>query len=350
MKSLKTLVCILILFVTIHSIFATGKPSDDLKRSVALMAKIGACWSPSFSPDGKQIAFVSDLTGIPQIWTVSASGGWPTQVTALDDRVGAVEWSPDGEMLAFSVAPGGGMNQQVYLVKPDGTAIRRLTDGGKETNWLGGWTFDGKRLTLASNRRSAGAMDAYLADIATGELKLIAINKGVGRFTDTSRDGQRALLARTVSRGNNNLFLVELSTGDETLLTPHDGPGSFSGRLSPDGKSVYLSSNKNRDLSAFAKVTLDVKNQPGEIEVLAERKDAELASLVLNKQGTRAALVWNVAGVNHLDFMDLATQKLTKGPKLPAEIVGSLTFQRLGIYWPWWPPERRRLQISGCWI
>ncbi len=220
MKSLKTLVCILILFVTTHSIFATGKPSDDLKRSVALMAKIGACWSPSFSPDGKQIAFVSDLTGIPQIWTVSASGGWPTQVTALDDRVGAVEWSPDGEMLAFSVAPGGGMNQQVYLVKPDGRGMRRLTDGGKETNWLGGWTFDGKRLTLASNRRSAGAMDGYLADIATGELKLIAINKGVGMFTDTSRDGQRALLARTVSRGDNNLFLVDLSTGDETLLNP----------------------------------------------------------------------------------------------------------------------------------
>lgn len=330
MKSLKTLVCILILFVTTHSIFATGKPSDDLKRSVALMAKIGACWSPSFSPDSKQIAFVSDLTGIPQIWTVSASGGWPTQVTALDDRVGVVEWSPDGEMLAFSVAPGGGMNQQVYLVKPDGTAMRRLTDGGKETNWLGGWTFDSKRLTLASNRRSAGAMDAYLADIATGELKLIAINKGVGRFTDTSRDGQRALLARTISRGNNNLFLVDLSTGDETLLTPHDGPGSFSGRLSPDGKSVYLSSNKNRDLSAFAKVKLDAKNKPGEIEVLAERKDAELASLVLNEQGTRAALVWNVAGVNQLDFMDLATQKITKGPKLPAEIVGSLSFSKDG--------------------
>ena len=145
MNPLKPLVYILILFIATSSELAAGDSSDDLKRSVALMAKIGACWSPSFSPDGKQIAFVSDLTGIPQIWTVSASGGWPTQVTALDDRVGAVEWSPDGEMLAFSVAPGGGINQQVYIVKPDGTAMRRLTDGGKETNWLGGWTFDGKR-------------------------------------------------------------------------------------------------------------------------------------------------------------------------------------------------------------
>ena len=90
MKLLKTRFCILILFISTRSVLATGDSSEDLKRSVAMMAKIGACWSPSFSPDGKQIAFVSDLTGIPQIWTVSSNGGWPTQVTALDDRVGEV--------------------------------------------------------------------------------------------------------------------------------------------------------------------------------------------------------------------------------------------------------------------
>ncbi len=73
MKPLKTLVYILILFIATSSGLAAGDSSGDLKRSVALMAKIGACWSPSFSPDGKQIAFVSDLTGIPQIWTVSCS-------------------------------------------------------------------------------------------------------------------------------------------------------------------------------------------------------------------------------------------------------------------------------------
>ena len=126
---------------------------DDLERSVALMAKIGSASSPSFSPDGKTIAFVSNMSGLPQVWTVDAAGGYPQLVTAFDDPVGFVEWSPDGAWLAFTLAPGGGMNVQVYLVRPDGTGLKRLTDGGKENNRLGPWSDDGSLLVLGSNRR-----------------------------------------------------------------------------------------------------------------------------------------------------------------------------------------------------
>ena len=62
----------------------------------------------------------------PQIWSVAVDGGWPVQLTALDDPVGFVTWSPDGKWLAFSLAPGGGMNSQVFLVRPDGTGMRRM--------------------------------------------------------------------------------------------------------------------------------------------------------------------------------------------------------------------------------
>jgi len=43
---------------------------------VKAMAQIGFCTAPVFSPDGKTIAFVSDLGGLPQVWTVPATGGW----------------------------------------------------------------------------------------------------------------------------------------------------------------------------------------------------------------------------------------------------------------------------------
>src|SRR5579884_828804 len=108
--------------------------AESLETRVARIARIGSCWSPSFSPDGPRLAFVSDLNGVPQVWVVSTAGGWPELVIALDDQVLAVSWSPDGAWLAFLLAPGGGMNQQVYLVRPDGTELHRLTDGGKETN------------------------------------------------------------------------------------------------------------------------------------------------------------------------------------------------------------------------
>jgi len=99
-------------------------PDDDLERSVALMGKIGFANSPSFSPDGKTVAFISNLNGIPQVWTIPASGGFPKLVTAFDDPVGFVAWSPDGKWLAFNVAPGGGLNEQIYVSRPDGSRRR----------------------------------------------------------------------------------------------------------------------------------------------------------------------------------------------------------------------------------
>src|SRR5216684_2490350 len=150
--------------------FTIGAAADELERSVTLMARIGSCSSPSFSPDGKQLAFVSNMTGVPEVWTISVSGGFPKLVTALDDPVGSVGWSPDGEWLAFNIAPGGGFNEQIYVVRPDGTALRRLTEGGKENNFIGGWTHD-SRIMFSSSRRNPAATDAYLLEPVKGELR-----------------------------------------------------------------------------------------------------------------------------------------------------------------------------------
>jgi len=294
------------------------------------MAKIGFCSSPSFSPDGRTIAFVSNMTGVPQIFTVSAAGGWPDQVTAFDDPVGFVSWSPDGSRLAFTLAPGGGMNEQVYLVRPDGRGVARITEGGKETNRLGPWSRDGRSLSLGSNRRSGAAIDAYMYDIESGQSRLVKENQGIGGFADLTRDGKRALLTRLVARGDNNLFLVDIGSGKETLLTPHEGPGSFAGAFSPDGRTVYLASNKDRDLRAFARVRVSAAGLPGPIETLAARADAELDGFEINDAGTKAALLWNVAGRTELQVFDLATRKVTAKPKLPGEIIGGLAFSRDG--------------------
>jgi dipeptidyl aminopeptidase/acylaminoacyl peptidase len=310
---------------------AAAGPADDLETTVARMAKVGSCSSPSFSPDGSRIAFISNLSGSPQVWTVDAAGGWPRQVTALDDQVGGVEWSPTGDWLAFVLAPGGGMNTQIYLVRPDGTGLRRLTDGGKENNRLDGFSHDGRLLALSSNRRNGAAIDAWVADLATGEMRLVAENPGIGALADLSRDGRRAVLSRVVSRGDSNLYLLDLEAGGELLLTPHEGPGAFfGGFLSPDGSAVYLSSNLDRDLGAFARVRIGAGGAPGPVEVLAARDDAELDGFALTDDGGTAALLWNAAGRSELAFLDLASLTVKAGPELPGEIAGGLDFSRDG--------------------
>ena len=309
---------------------ATGA-ANELERSVAAMAEVGAAWSPSFSPDGKQLAFVSDLTGIPQVWVADVRGGWPKAVTRLEDQVSSVTWSPDGEWLAFQLAPAGGMNSQVYLVRPAGTDLLRLTDGGKENNWLGDWSHDGSLLTLASNRDSLRGMDSFTYDLASGSLAKIASNPGIGRISDLSRDGRLAAIWRMRSRGDADVYLRSLETGDESLLTPHEGPATYGGgRFSPDGRTVYLASNTGRDRVAFSRVRLSAAGTPGAEEVVAGRDDADLQSFTITDDGRVAALVWNVAGRNELMFLDLQTLSGARSKPLPAELIGGLTFSRDG--------------------
>jgi dipeptidyl aminopeptidase/acylaminoacyl peptidase len=309
-----------------------AQPSGDGKADTAVlverMARVGRAFSPTFSPDGTELALISDLNGIPQLWTMPTAGGWPRLVTAGIDPVGSVQWSPTSDWLAFSVLPGGGLNSQIHVIRADGTGMRRLTDGGKENNWLGDWTDDGKFLTMSSNRREPATMDAYLLDPTTGAMQMVAELHGVGAITSVSRDRRWAIVSRVKSRGDNNLFLLDLVARREVLVTEHTPPGEFYGEISPDGRTVYLGSNKDRDLTAFGRVRLSADGKPGPIEILAERADAELDGFELNHAGTEAALVWNVAGRHALDFIDLRTGTIRPGPRLPAELAGGGGYSR----------------------
>lgn len=313
---------------------AAAADTGDLATAVARMGRVGSCGSPSFSPDGERLAVVCDLSGLPQVWAVDAVGGWPAQVTASDDQVGRVLWSPDGAWLAFEAASGGALDHQIWLVRPDGTELHRITPNQGESNNLNGWSHDGHGVLLSSNRRSAASTEPFLYDPATDTTELLTTGDGLSFAQDLTRDGHRAVIWRMKNRGDNNLYLLRRgpdTTPAELLLTPHEGPGAFgSGHFSPDGGTVFLASNADRDLLAFARIVLGPDGEPGPIEVLASRDDAELEDFALTTDGTSAALLWNAAGRSELEFFDLASGERRPGPGLPAEVVGSLTFSEDG--------------------
>jgi dipeptidyl aminopeptidase/acylaminoacyl peptidase len=309
---------------------ADPNPSTDQSKSISIqeqvtaMARIGGAFSPSYSPDGKRIAFLTNISGSPQVWVMAADGGYPQQATAFDDPISAVAWSPIAARLAFSLAPGGGLNTQIYFGNPDGTGIARITPGGEVNSFFEGFADDG-RFAYATNERNPAGVDALLYDPASGKSQRIAQIDGLGGVADLSLDGKHALLERLVNRGDNNLYLVELATGNETLLTPHRGPGTFFGAFAADGKAVYLGSNLDRDLSVFGRI--DIRDgKPGKFAVLSQREDANLAGLNLDDARANAALTWNVGGRDELSLFELASGKERRIEALPADIINSLAF------------------------
>ena len=297
-----------------------GADPDDL---MTRCSRTPACVSASLSPDGRKLAFCSSLSGIQQAWTVDAAGGWPLPLTALDDPVTAVEWSPDGHWLALTVTPGGGVHTQVFVARPDGSDLRRLTRGGSETNRYTGWSQQGW-LHLASNERSAKTMDAVLVEPATGERRTVADLGGVGGIADVSADGRLALVERVRQRSDGDVLIIDLETGREVVLTPHEGPATNRhAHFSPDGRFVYLATDLGRELLGLARIDLAraAGGQPGPPELVAGRDDAELSLFATSPDGRHGALVWNTAGRFEIELLDLLTNRREPGPPPPAHTV-----------------------------
>src|SRR5438270_9125890 len=206
----------------------TPPRAKEVAAAVARMARVGSAGSPSFSPDGKWVSFISNMSGSPQAWIVPSEGGFPRMVTNGDDPVTQAEWSPAGDWIAVTIAPGGGLNTQVYVVKPDGTGMKLLTQGGQDNNSFNAWTEDGKQIAIDSSRNDPASRDSFMVDVTSGETKLVAKNPGVGGIEGISNDGKRALLSRLKNRGDNNLYLLDLASGKDTLITKHDGVAEFS--------------------------------------------------------------------------------------------------------------------------
>ncbi len=307
-------------------------------ESIKLMAKVGSCWSPTFSPDGIKLAFISDMTGAPQVWWLPASGGYPRAVTAFAEQISKVIWSPAGDWLAIQAAPGGGMNSQIELVRLDGSGRRRITPGGSSNNWLNCWTPDGGGVIFSSNLDDAKAMDSYLYCVKTGETRRFAFSSGTGLVEDVATDCRQVLLSRVEYRGDNNVYLASLYEEDERLLTPHETPSSFgNARFSHDGSSVYMVSNRDHDLASFVRVPIA---SGADWETLQARADAELEQFALSAGHELAALVWNTAGRHELELIDLDANQLAATIDLPGEIVDSPAFSADGA--------RLALTLSGA--
>ena len=321
-----------LVFATAHA----AQPDPELVRAVTLMAKVGSAGSPSFSPDGREIAFVTNISGSPQIWKVAVEGGYPRMVTNLDDPALNPKWSPDGEWIAFSTLPGGGLNSQIDLVRPDGTGMRRLTGGGKINNWIAEWTRDGSAIGASSNRESTDGMPAYLIR-TSGEFVPVTRQPGLNIMGAVSADRRVALVNRIVSRGSSDLFIVDIASGAETLLTAHAGPGNFNGVMTADGKTVYMVTSKDRDLPAFGRVRLGAQGA-GPIEVLAERDEAELEDIELDPSNRTVLLRWNVAGRNELELYDIASGRRRAVTPMPAEFASGFVFS----------PDGRLLAFSAA--
>ncbi len=295
------------------------KANHTKKYPISRYLNTRASYFPSFTSDGKQIAFITDITGVPQVWKVrffpdSESELWPDQLTFTPERVNGVWYSPalGNTRLIFDRDVGGDEKMQLFLLSPDGDVSTCLTERHEKARHIfGEWSKDGTQILYAANRRDPGLFDLYLQPIED-EAILVWRNDEPGFLFNLtfSPDEERALLTRMSSSFRHDLIEVNLVSREARIISPSDEETRFDAICyAPDGDSVFINTDLGSDFLHIDR--LDLKG--GEIEnVVSDKWDAEF--MTLSPDGRFLAYDLNVDGASELKVLDLTTGNTRSAP------------------------------------
>jgi len=217
-------------------------PIDDLyfTRSVS---------SASWSPNGKEFLFTTDMSGRSNLWKVSAAGGWPVQLIQSDERQTQGTWSPDGRWIVFQQDLGGNELWDIFAVPSEGGEIVNLTNTPDIREESPRWSPDGKTISVNYKPKDGTVYDLALLEWATRKVSKVTHEASPDHSWNSvawSPDGKTLYANRfEISFTDADVYAVDVRSGKTTNLTAHQGKVlNFASSLSPDGKTLLITSNR----------------------------------------------------------------------------------------------------------
>ena len=281
--------------------------------------KIRGAWGASWSPDGGRVAFLTEITGVPQVWEISSEGGWPEQLTFYEERISGAKYSPAENRLVFGMDAGGNERAQFFLLEND--RVTDLTRAPDAIHQSGAFSPDGGRIAYTATRRNGTDFDVFVQDLPDGEPTLVWEVSGYHTVPCWSPDGSFLIVARHRSNTDNDFYRLDLKTREATLLTPHEGEARFrSPNVTPDGTSLYLATDRDGDFVRLARMDLSSL----EIDHLTP-DDHDVEEVELSEDGRLLAATRNVGGYSDLLLFNGRGGRMPD-PEIPRGIVGGLAF------------------------
>jgi dipeptidyl aminopeptidase/acylaminoacyl peptidase len=203
----------------------------------------------SWSPDGKEIVFSTNISGRPNLWKVSASGGWPVQLIQSDDRQRAASWSPDGKWIVFQQDFGGNELWDIFAVPSEGGTVINLTQTPNIREESPRWSPDGKTIALDYKPQQGSTYDLALLDFSSRRVSKLTHEDSSDRNWDSvawSPDGKTLYANRAeVSHTDADVYAIDVASGKTTNLTAHHGKVlNLASSLAPDGKTLLITSDE----------------------------------------------------------------------------------------------------------
>jgi dipeptidyl aminopeptidase/acylaminoacyl peptidase len=292
-----------------------------------------------FLPDGSLL--VSTRFGeVEQVHRVAMPMGMREQVTFGAEPVGALSASPqrDGGFV-FARDRGGDENAQLYHYRPQDRSLRLLTDG-RSRHGGAVWSRDGKRIAFAGNARDGIATDIYVIEMSASDSpaaapaaapRLAVAAQGENWApVDWSTDGTQLLLLATSSVTDARLYLADVATGGLRLLSLGGKAGTRTGiggaRFSVDGRGVWFTADLGGEFQQLR--FLDLAD--GSVRTLTAEVPWDIEDFEPGPDGRWLAYIANVDGYGKVSLLDLGAARTVQPSGLPAGLVSGLRFDRSG--------------------
>ncbi|MFZ6769977.1 Tol-Pal system beta propeller repeat protein TolB [Undibacterium sp. Di26W] len=227
--------------------------ADGENEQVALRSK-EPIMSPSWSPDGTKLAYVSFELNKPVVYVQNLVTGARTLVANEKGNNSGPSWAPRGNKMAVVLSKD--EHTQIYTVNVDGSGLRRVSNS-TDIDTEPQWSADGESIYFTSNRSSKGQIYRMSSD--GGEAQRLTFNSGENTSPRISADGKTlAYISRR--DGNYQLFALDLASGQEQRLS--DATDDESPSFAPNGKYViYATRSGNRKSLVVVSVDGRVKQR-----------------------------------------------------------------------------------------
>ena len=291
--------------------------------------RTAAFWD--WHPTRREMLIGTRFGDAQQLHLVKIPGGARTQLTFFPDPVSGASYQPtDGRYVVFSKDVGGGEFFQKYRYDVATGDITLLTDG-KSRNVGGVWSHRGDRYAYMSTRRNGRDLDLWVMDPADPRTDRMVLELEGGGYAplDWSSDDRTMLLHQGISVNESYLWLVDVATGVKTLLTTQQGTDTVaygSAQFSRDGKGIYLTTDLGSEVRRLAYLSLLGKRY----RFLSDRLPWDVDEFALSPDGRWIAFVANEDGIGALHVINAATGAERRIPKLPAGLIGNVTWRRAG--------------------
>jgi len=217
------------------------------------------------SPDGERVAV--DSHGEIFLVPTDPEYGEKTQLTASPWRDQRETWSPDGEHIAWISDESG--EEEIWLAKADGGERKKLTTSSTLKSGLI-WSHDSGTLAFTA------ANGLFTVDLESGDVREHARNPEMGyRLSGFSPDDLWIVYSRSDAELNSDVYLFELSVGEEVNLTRHLARDS-GGEITPDGKTLVFTSDRDDGTNHLFAVSLTALTENPDDPLVRERnRDAK---------------------------------------------------------------------------